>query len=142
MENKKYDIHKAAGIIIVERKLLVTREKGKDFFVSPGGKVEKDENPKDTVIGELMEELSLVVSRDDLREFGVFYAEAAGDFGSFIKMEVFNVQSWKGIPKPSSGEEEIEEILWLSSEIPGGIKVGSIFGHEVIPRLKKLNLID
>ena len=142
MKNKKYDIHKAAGIIIVERKLLVAREKGKDVFVSPGGSVEKGEDPKDTVIRELMEELSLVVSRNDLREFGVFYAEAAGDFGSFIKIEVFNVRSWKGVPTPNGGEGEVEEILWLNSDIPGGIKVGSIFEHEVVPRLKKLNLID
>jgi 8-oxo-dGTP diphosphatase len=142
MKNKTYDIHKAAGIIIHKRKLLVTREKGKDVFVSPGGKVEKGENPKDTVIRELMEELGLTVRHDGLEEFGIFYAKAAGDFGSFVKMEVFNVRTWEGQPHPSSGEEQIDEILWLNSDIPSGIKVGSIFEHEVIPRLKKLDLID
>lgn len=138
----KYHIHKAAGIIIVERKLLVTREKGKDFFVSPGGKVEKGENPKSTVVRELMEEVSLTVSHNNLEEFGIFYAEAAGDSGKWLKMEVFNVLSWQGEPIPSAEEEIIEEILWLDSRIPKGIKVGSIFEHEVIPRLKKLDLID
>jgi 8-oxo-dGTP pyrophosphatase MutT (NUDIX family) len=138
----KYDIHKAAGIIIVERKLLVTREKGKDIFISPGGKVEKGENPKNTVVRELMEEVGLFVLPKDLEDFGVFYAEAAGDLGSFLKMEVFNVRTWKGEPIPSSGEEIIEEILWVNSKIPEGIKIGSIFEHEVIPRLQKLDLID
>jgi ADP-ribose pyrophosphatase YjhB (NUDIX family) len=142
MNKKSFDIHKAAGIVIVERKLLVTREKGKDIFISPGGIVEEGEDPKDTVVRELMEEVSLMVDIKDLEKFGIFYADAANNPGSWLKMEVFNVKSWFGEPTPSSGEEQIEEMLWLTSEIPDGIKVGSIYEHEVIPRLKKLGLID
>ena len=142
MAKKSIDIHKAAGIVIVERKLLVTREKGKDIFISPGGVVEKGEDPKSTVIRELMEEVSLVVDLKDLEDFGVYYADAANHPGSWLKMEVFNVKSWLGEPIPNNGEEEIEAILWLTSKIPGGIKVGSIYEHEVIPRLKSRGLID
>src|SRR3989344_6381772 len=139
---KKYDIHKAAGIVIMDRKILVTREKGKEYFVAPGGVVEKDENPKHTVIRELMEELNITVDIDNLEEFGLYYAEAANDSGSWLKMRVYMIRSWVGEPVPSNGEEQIEEILWLTSEIPNNIKVGSIFEHEVIPRLKRMGLID
>ncbi|OGM22201.1 hypothetical protein A2863_02190 [Candidatus Woesebacteria bacterium RIFCSPHIGHO2_01_FULL_38_9b] len=135
-------MHKAAGIVIMDRKILVTREKGKEYFVSPGGVVEKDENPKHTVIRELMEELNITVDIDNLEEFGLYYAEAANDSGSWLKMRVYMIRSWVGEPVPSNGEEQIEEILWLTSEIPNNIKVGSIFEHEVIPRLKRMGLID
>ena len=142
MKIRSFDIHKAAGIIIVERKILVTREKGESIFVSPGGTVKNGESPKETVIRELKEEVGISVRSLNLKEFGVYYAEASNDIGKFLKMEVFNVVSWEGEPAPSAGEEIIEEILWLDSKIPSGIKVGSIFAHEVIPRLKEYNLID
>lgn len=143
MKNKEFHIHNASGIIIVERKLLVARKKGKEYFVSPGGQIEKGESPKDTLIRELLEELDIVVSIQNLKKFGIFYAEAAYDPGKCLRMDLFRVHSWKGDLLPSGiGEEMIEEILWLNSQIPDGVKVGSIFEHEVIPRLKKLDLID
>ena len=54
-------------------------------------------------------------------------------------MDAFFVNNWQGEPIP---DNEVEEILWLTSNIPKGIKIGSIFEHEVIPRLKRMNLID
>ena len=140
--NRKYNIYKAAGIIIVEKKLLVTRETGKEYFIAPGGREEKAEDPKQTVIRELFGQVNIVVKHKDLETFGEFYAEAADIPGSWLKMDVFKVNSWEGEPTPSNGEEQIEEILWLTSDIPNNIKVGSIFEHEVIPRLKSLDLID
>jgi len=54
--NNNYDIHKAAGIIIKGRRLLVERSKGKDVFVAPGGKLELGETAIRAVIRELKEE--------------------------------------------------------------------------------------
>lgn len=140
--SKKYDIHKAAGIIIVERKLLVTRAEGKDTFISPGGRVEKNEKPLNTVIRELEEEVSITTTPHDLVKFGIFYAEAADDPGSWLRMDAFLVKKWTGKIVPNNGEEVIEEILWLNSKVPEEIKVGSIFEHQVIPQLNNLGLID
>lgn len=142
MKSRKYSIHNASGIIVVKRRLLMTRKKGEELFVSPGGRIEKGENPRETLVRELFEEVNIVVSADDLDKFGVFYAEAAYDPGKWLRMDVFNVHSWKGDFVPSSGAEVIEDILWVNSRVPSGVKIGSIFEHEVIPRLKKLDLID
>ena|SRR4030042_1913351 len=142
MKNKDFDIHTASGIIVVERKVLMIREKDEEMFISPGGKIKHGEFPKDTLVRELLEELNIVVNTDDLDEFGVFYAEAVYNPGRWLRMEAFNVHSWKGVPTPNNGEEDIEEILWVNSKKPSNIKIGSIFEHEVIPRLKKLDLID
>src|SRR4051812_20782408 len=53
---KQVDIHKAGGIIIRDKKLLVERSKGKDFFKTPGGSIELGETPKQALVRELLEE--------------------------------------------------------------------------------------
>jgi len=135
-----YDIHKAAGIIIKDRRLLVERSKGKDVFVAPGGKLEPDETSTQAVIRELKEEFQLDITENDLEEFGTFYAEAAGSHntGKKLRMDVFIIK-YTGAIVPDS---EVEEVRWISSAIPTGIEVGSIFAHEVLPRLKEQGLID
>ena len=135
----KYQIHKAAGILIKNRKLLVEKSVNKDFFISPGGSVEPGESAKQTLVRELLEEFNVQVNEDDLSEFGTFTAKAAGQEDKIVKMDVFIVNKWFGEPEP---DHEVEKILWISSNIPENIKVGSIFEHEVIPRLKQQGLID
>ena len=132
------DIYKAGGIIISGRRLLVERSKGKDFFIAPGGSVEADESPKQALIRELMEEFQIKVNEHDLKFFGAFEAPAAGQEHKKVKMDIFIVKKWIGEPR---ADNEVEEIKWISSN-PHGIKIGSIFEHEVLPRLKSMNLID
>lgn len=80
--SEPYDIHKAAGIIIKDRRLLVERSKGNDVFVAPGDKLEPGETSRQAVIG-------------DLEEFGTFYAEAAGSHntGKKLRMEVYVIKN-------------------------------------------------
>ena len=135
---KKIDIHKAGGILIQNRKFLVGRAKGKNFFISPGGKLKPEETSEEALLRELNEELGIEVALHSLEEFGVFYAPAAEQEDRYLQMDVFLVHSWMGEIRPNS---EIEEILWIDSSTTG-IPLGSIFEHEVLPRLKKENLID
>lgn len=139
MDPKTSDIHKAAGIIIQDRKLLVERSKGKEHFKAPGGKIEPGENAKQALIRELSEEFQIQVNENDLEDFGVFCHPAAGQEEKSLCMNIFVVKKWEGEITP---DHEVEQILWLTSQFPAGIKVGSIFEHEVIPRLKAKNLID
>lgn len=133
------DIYKAAGIIIKDRKLLVERSKGKEFFVAPGGKLNPGETAVEALLRELKEEFQIVINKDDVEPFGTFSAAAANSPERQVHMEVFVVKQWQNEITPDS---EIEEIRWLTSDIEDGLPVGSIFEHEVIPRLKKANLID
>ena len=132
-------IHKAAGILIRDRKLLVEKSTGKDYFKSPGGKLEPGETPKQALIRELMEEFSISVLEEDLVEFGTFTAEAAGHADKLVVMYVFIVNNWLGEPAASN---EVEKIMWINSTITEDTKVGSVFKHQVIPILKEQNLID
>lgn len=137
--NQPYSIHKAAGIIIRDRLLLVERSTGKEFFISPGGSIEPGESAKQALSRELKEEFEIDAAEEDLEEFGVFYAEAAGRPGEQMRMDVFTVNRFSGEPTPSS---EVEEIAWINSDIPEGMQIGSIFAKEIIPRLVSNGLID
>lgn len=132
-------IHKAAGIIIKDKKLLVTRSKGKDIFVAPGGKLEPGETTKQAAVRELQEELQIEVDEENLEVFGEFSAEAAGQPGVTVSMTVFMVDTYSGEPQPAS---EIEEMKWVDSTTARTLSIGSIFAHEVIPRLQKSELIE
>lgn len=136
---RSIDIHKAGGVIISDHKLLLERSKGKELFINPGGKVEPGETVKQALVRELKEELTIDVDEADLDEFGTFYAPAAGQEDKWLQMDLFMVKRWQGEMKP---DHEVEEIRWVTSQLPEGIKTGSIFEHEVIPRLKAQGLID
>ncbi len=134
-----FDIHKAGAIIVRDRKLLLTRAKGKEFFIAPGGKLEKNETPIQCLKRELMEEIDISFEDSDIEEFGTFYAPAVYDKTKNLRMDVFLVKNWQGEIEPSN---EVEEIIWINSKISPNIKIGSIFEHEVVPRLKSLDMID
>jgi len=133
------DIRKASGIIIVDRKVLVERSVGKDYFIHPGGKIESGETAKQAVVRELKEEFQIDVAEEDLELFDKNSAPAANSPEVDVHMEVFLVKKWQGQIKPDS---EVEEIRWLTSQVPKDIKIGSIMQHETIPKLKAQNLID
>ena len=133
------DIHKAAGILIRDRKLLVTRAINKEFFVAPSGKLEGGESSEEALVRELFEELSIKINVPDITVFGSFEADAAGQTGRILQMEVFFVETWTG---DIVADNEIEELRWITSVPDPAVKLGSIFEHKVIPRLKALDLID
>lgn len=139
MTKRKIDIHKAAGIIIHDRRLLVERSKNKKFFIAPGGSVEAGETVKQALVRELKEEFDIDVDESDLKVFDTFYAAAAGQEHLWLQSDIFTVERWQGDPVPTS---EVEEIAWITSDTPESMPVGSIIQHEVIPRLKQLDLID
>jgi 8-oxo-dGTP diphosphatase len=138
--NSDVDIYKAAGIIIKDRRLLVERSKGKDVFIAPGGKLNPGETSEQALIRELKEEFQMTVTKEDVELFGVYYADAAGshNIGKKLHMDVFVVKNFTEI-RPDS---EVEEIRWITSRLPEDIEVGSVFAHDVLPKLKKLDLVD
>ena len=136
--NKKVDIHKSAGVLLQQGKFLIARSKGKGYFIAPGGKVEPGETTAEALCRELNEELGITVIPNDLLEFGTFFAPAAGQQDRQLQMDVFIVCNWTGEPRASC---ELEEIKWIDSQHPSDIELSSIFKHNVLPKLKELNLI-
>lgn len=136
--NKKADIQKAGGVLIKDRRFLVTRSKGKEIFVAPGGKLEGKETAIEALIREMMEEVKLDILEADTEPLGTYTAQAAGNETKTLKMDVFLIHRANGDPVPSS---EVEEIMWVNTQTTG-IQLGTIFEHQVMPKLVELNLID
>ena len=87
------------------------------MFIQPGGKLEQGETARQALVRELKEELLIDVSEDDLEPFGNFSAEAANHPGQQVHMEAFMVKRWQG---EIDYGHNVEELLWLTSELPKG----------------------
>lgn len=131
-------IHKAAGIIIQDRALLVERSRGKEHFIAPGGKIEPGETPQQALVRELKEEFGITVMEHSLERFGTFNAAAAGRVETQVEMDVFIVNDYIGTPSPQS---EVEEIRWVTSVDVGMVPIGSIFAQQVMPKLLATGLL-
>ncbi len=101
--------------------------------------MEPDETVRAALCRELNEELSIKVAEDDLRALDTFFAAAAGREERLLQMDVFIVQQWQGILEAAS---ELEEIKWINSHLPTELTLASFFKHDVMPKLKRLNVID
>lgn len=93
LKNKTPDIHKIGAVRIKDKKFLVTHEKGKEFYIAPGGVIEDGEVPEDALVRELKEEINIDVKTRDLEFFGSFYAQAAGAKNKLLKMDVYVVKN-------------------------------------------------
>src|SRR4030066_432936 len=94
---KTLEIFKAAGIIIKNRKLLVEKDSDKEFYISPGGKLEEGETAEIALTRELKEEFKINVNVEDLEKFGHFDAPASGQEHRTVHMDVFIVKKYKGV---------------------------------------------
>jgi 8-oxo-dGTP diphosphatase len=132
------DIHKAAGIIIQDRKVLSLRSKGGTIFLNPGGKLDPGETIEDALVRELFEELTIEVKKQDTELLDTYFASAATQPDKKLRMDTFIIHKYEGEPKASN---EIEELRWLntSSDLSN---VASLIAHTIIPELKGRGLID
>lgn len=135
----KFDIYKAGGIIIKNRKFLVVKPNWGEHFISPGGKIDEGETVKGALKRELKEELDIETKEEDFDFFSTYYAEAAGGSEKKLRMDAFIVKAWQGEIRPSS---EIVELYWIDTDIPKGMKIGSIFENQVLGELKEKGLIN
>ena len=96
----------ACALIDQEKRVLITqRPEGKPMaglWEFPGGKVEEGESPEDTVIRELHEELSIVVTRPCLAPL-TFSSHNYREFQ--ILMPLFVCRRWEGSPVPREGQQ-------------------------------------
>jgi 8-oxo-dGTP pyrophosphatase MutT (NUDIX family) len=129
-------IDKIAWIHIADRKILITRSKGKDTYYIPGGKREIGETDAQTLVREVQEELSVGVVPDSIEYMGTFEAQAHGKAeGVTVRMTCYTGQ-YEGQLAPSN---EIDEMAWfIYADRPRTAPVD----HLIFDWLKERNLID
>jgi 8-oxo-dGTP pyrophosphatase MutT (NUDIX family) len=132
------DIHKAAGIIIQNRKVLSLRSKGGAIFLCPGGKLDPGEAIEDALVRELFEELTIDVKKQDAELLDTYYATAATQRDKKLRMDTYIIHAYEGNLQASN---EIEELRWLDSSSDLS-NVAPLIAHKIIPELKQKELID
>lgn len=106
-------IDKLAWIYLVDGKILVTKNKGRDKFYLPGGRRIKGESDAQTLFREIKEELSVEVDLTTMQFVGIFEAQADGQKpGILVRMTCYNAR-YKGHLLP---DHEIEEMQWFGYE--------------------------
>lgn len=124
---------KIGAIILRDGKILAVRKKDSDIYIMPGGGPENNETHEETLRRELKEELA--VDSKNFKPFDSFIEPAIFEPGNIIAYVYY--ADIEGEPKPSS---EIVEIKWLDRN-KYNLKIGSVLGECVIPKLIKDGLI-
>tara|TARA_R110001606_G_C14918636_1_gene596361 strand:- start:43 stop:441 length:399 start_codon:yes stop_codon:yes gene_type:complete len=105
------EVDKIAFIKTKNGQILSTKSKGKSKYYIPGGKKELGETDEQTLVREILEELSVEINTNTIEYIGTFKAQSDGaKEGVIVKMICYKAE-YEGFLKPSS---EIEEIKWLN----------------------------
>lgn len=137
--DQEFDIYKAAGLIIVNKKLLLEKSGGKDTYVVPGGRIEIGETPQEALMRELLEEFKIATDLNNFEFLGSFIVNNAKIVGSKVKMETYLVKEWVGSIQM---DNEIEGIAWVDSSNSDGLILSPFASDIVLPMLKERYLIS
>lgn len=100
----------AAVVVDPDGRWLLVRKHGTAAFMQPGGKMEPGEHPRDAVVREVAEELSVEVSPDALRDLGSRVTAAANEPGHRLEAHVFAVDGLRDAVPAA----EIAEAVWVT----------------------------
>ncbi|VVB80983.1 NUDIX domain protein [uncultured archaeon] len=129
------DFNKIAGIVIRDKKLLITRTKGETMFFALGGKMEQGETELECLQREVMEEISCETISPEYMET---FEGRSHDNKKSVKMICYRCEL-KGTIQPCS---EIEEIAWIDRDYKKKrIQVASMLELYVIPYLIEKGLL-
>jgi len=132
---KMADIYKIAGIVIRNKELLVTREKGEIMFFALGGKMEQGETELECLQRELSEEINCKPINP--KQFQTFEGPAHNSKQS-IRISCYFCEI-EGEMKPG---HEIEEIAWIDKNYKEkGIQLAHMLEAEIVPELVRKGLL-
>ncbi|MFH0853320.1 MAG: NUDIX domain-containing protein [bacterium] len=123
-------INKIGLIIIQDDKILLTRKKGTDKFLMPGGKIRPEESHKKCLDREIIEELGVNIDSDSIKFLVSMEDMAEYETDTLLKMELY-IGNIQGIPKAQS---EIEEIVWFSKN-DNFKKLSRMLEHKIMPHI-------
>ena len=121
----------AAVIVDAAGRILLVRKRGTTAWMQPGGKVEPGEQPADTLVRELGEELGLAVDVGALDHWGRFGSAAANEPDHLVDCDIYAVE----ITTQPVAAAEIEELRWVSLD-EAELTIAPLALEHVWPRLR------
>ena len=131
-------VHKIAGIILKDKKFLAVKTSDDEVLITPGGRVEKNETPEETLRRELREELDAGLL--SMKPFLTFMTKTDDNKNDLLWEGYF--ADIEGMPTPNS---EIEKLFWLDSRFEEELKelnVSLLIKETIIPKLLDMDLIE
>lgn len=96
IDTKDYDINgtsfsrpSARGIIIKDGKIAMIHSLKYDYYKFPGGGIEKNEDKKNALVREVLEEAGLTVIRRSIKEYGMVHRIQKGDYEDMFIQDNF-----------------------------------------------------
>ena len=123
----------AAVIVREDGRTLLVRKRGTSAFMQPGGKVGAQESGVEALARELREELGCQAAAEP-RPLGRFWAPAANEPGRVVEAELFLVELAGAV----AAGAEIEELVWIDPDAPGGILLAPLTRDHVLPLVRTL----
>jgi len=120
------------ALILHEKKILLVRHIGRDFYALPGGKVDEGEDVQTAIRRELKEELNRDAEVGNLL-FVHEFQYPGGDMSVEFFFHITNGSDFVGELDGTHGEKELAEITWLPMEELQNIKPAFLI--EKIPKL-------
>jgi 8-oxo-dGTP diphosphatase len=127
----------AAAIFRNDGRFLLVRKRGTLRFMQAGGKLDAGETAPQALARELMEELSLDITRADIRYLGQFTAPAANEEGRTVLADQFVLT----IDCDVSPMAELEEVTWVWLDEAELLPLAPLLTAQVFPLLKREGLI-
>jgi 8-oxo-dGTP pyrophosphatase MutT (NUDIX family) len=106
-----YYYDKIALLVIRDKRVLMARNKDREFFYMPGGKRDDGETDVQCLVRECREELGIEVDPKTAHLYGVYSAFAYAD-KPCARLTIYQA-NFSGTPTPSS---EVEELGWIGYE--------------------------
>lgn len=104
-------IDKLAWVYVKDKRILITRSRGKDVWYIGGGKREHGESDEQALMREVKEEFCVDMMPETIRHIGTFEAQAHGKpEGTMVRMTCYTGE-YTGDLTPGA---EIEELAWFT----------------------------
>jgi 8-oxo-dGTP diphosphatase len=125
------DVVKVGLALFDGSRLLTVRKRGSDYFILPGGKLERGETDEAALRREVREELSCDLVDGSLRWIGVFSDEAADAPGTIVKVRLYAGRLLGRIRAAS----EIVETKWFDPSTDDHGRLAPSIRNQILPLL-------
>lgn len=132
-----------SAVVLDGEKILLVKNKNKDHWYPPGGKLERGETIKEGAIREVKEETGIDIRIEKLlyaREYGISADEKIVKF-VWLATSTANIRGDGSLQGDHQHDEELEEMKWFSEESVQDVHVEEQFKKYVWELIKNKNII-